>query len=366
LNLLHQRFEAHAIHPDHGNDVIPGGVRLAGHSLRFESEQAVWEIAVDRLHAEVRPGDEERIVLSDLGQPGLEIFTEDLSLLECRITPALIRAREQLSVRLSRQEWNRRLKLVGYTLGICILAIWLGGVLMGAMVRAIASRVPPEWDAKQGASLLAELQAEQTFLDDSNAVARLAHLAEPLLRVLPPSPNGYQFHIVEDETPNACALPGGHIVVHTGLLKLADRPEQVVAVLAHEVAHVTEKHMHRKLISTAGPLMICRVFLGGGGGALSLIGAGTALVTAAGFSQEYETEADDAGWRYLVAANIDPRGMAEMFRKMKQTESASGDIQMPQALSTHPALDKRIRRLEAKWAKLRSKAGFLTLDAEWR
>lgn len=307
-------------------------------------------------------GDEERIVFTDLEQPGLEIFTVDLSLLDCRVTLPLVKARARLETRLAQRELNRRLKLVAYCLLVCVGLTWLGSFMVSAMVRSVAARVPAKWDTEFGAVVIKQLGAKKIFLDDSNAVARLTALATPLLQVLPPSPNGYQFHIVEEEDPNAFALPGGHVVVNSGLLQMTERPEEVLAVIAHEVAHVTERHLYRKQISTAGPLMVCRIFLSGRVGALGALGGGTALVVGAGFSQEYETEADDIGWKYLVAANIDPRGMADTFRKMKAQPGAQPADFMPAAFSSHPALDKRIRRLEAKWVKLSRKEGFVVLD----
>jgi Zn-dependent protease with chaperone function len=365
LSLLHEKFAALAFHPGAGNEVATGVVFLTSHALHFEAEGCALEIPVARLMAEVREGDEERITFTDPAQPGLEIFTADLELLESPTTPALLRAREGLEARLSRREIKRRLKLIAYCILAGVLLTWLGSVALSLMVRSIVARIPPELDAKLGTGLMEEIGQVEKFSSDSNAVARLAEMSEPLLRVLPPTANGYQFHILEDDDPNAFALPGGHIVVHTGLLELTDRSEELLGVIAHEVAHVTERHHYRKQISTAGPLVVCAVFLGGRGGAGSLLGGGAALLVGAGFSQEYETEADDQAWNYLVTANIDPRGMADMFRKMKLHPAvAQSEDLVPRAFSSHPALEKRIRRLDAKWARLKHKAGFIQLKQE--
>src|SRR6185369_4318128 len=97
-------------------------------------------------------------------------------------------------------------------------------------------------------------------------------------------------------------------VVNTGLLRMIDRPEELLGVLAHETAHVTQKHIERKLISAAGPLVIMGGLLQSGNQLVELLGAGSALVMIQGFSQEYETEADDKGWQYLVRAHINPDG----------------------------------------------------------
>ena len=132
-------------------------------------------------------------------------------------------------------------------------------------------------------------------------------------------------------------------------------------MIAHEVAHVTQKHGIRQVISSAGPFLIFRVFLGGSG-AGGMLGQASELLVQSSFSQEYETEADEEGWRTLVAAKIDPRGMTETFEKLEAYERLQEDfVDVPQAFSSHPAMEKRISRLRKKWAKLSPKDGFQDL-----
>jgi len=134
-------------------------------------------------------------------------------------------------------------------------------------------------------------------------------------------------------------------------------------VIAHELAHITQHHHARKIISSAGPLIIVGVFFSSHNGLSRLLGEGSGLMLMQGYSQEYEAEADEVGWNYLVKANIDPRGMISMFQKFKAEEAREKhDDKLPQAFQSHPALDKRIARLEAKWKKLPKKTGFLKLE----
>jgi predicted Zn-dependent protease len=163
--------------------------------------------------------------------------------------------------------------------------------------------------------------------------------------------------------PNAFALPGGHIVVTTGLLKLADNTE-LAGVIAHESAHLALRHHARKIISSAGPVLICGIFLHSQDRLFNVLSEGSGLMMEQGFSQEYEFEADAAGWKYLAAANIDPRGMISLFRKFKaQEDREKAAAAMPQAFQSHPALDQRIVRLEAAWKKLPRKSDFVELEA---
>jgi predicted Zn-dependent protease len=153
--------------------------------------------------------------------------------------------------------------------------------------------------------------------------------------------------------PNAFALPGGYVVVTTSLLELADRPEEIAGVVAHEVSHVTLKHGFRKVISAAGPFLILKLF-SGGGGLLSMVGEGSGMLAYQSFSQEYELEADAAGWQCMVKAGLDPRGLADMLRKLNSVHhSYTHGYDGFAALSSHPPTPKRLRVLDEKWKKLK-------------
>jgi predicted Zn-dependent protease len=98
-------------------------------------------------------------------------------------------------------------------------------------------------------------------------------------------------------------------------------------------------------------------------GLLGVLAGGSQLLVSQSFSQDYEFEADDVGWQYLVAARIDPRGLSDMLRKLKAEQEKMLLAQVaPQAFSSHPATDKRLRRLDRKWEKLKDKSGFIEYD----
>ena len=228
------------------------------------------------------------------------------------------------------------------------------------MARSLATRVPPEWEKKVGDK---EMKKLQHFLIDSPwQVAKLNTLAEPLTRVVPLDGTPIQFHVADFSIPNAFAVPGGHVVVTTGLLDLAEDPEELLGVIAHELAHLTQKHHARRTIASSGPFLVFRVFLHSRSDLLNMMSAGSELLVTQGFSRDYETEADDFGWDYLVKANIDPRGMISIFRKFQGWEKDTGmDDVIPLVFSSHPALDARIVRLEGKWNKLPRQSGFVAL-----
>jgi beta-barrel assembly-enhancing protease len=235
------------------------------------------------------------------------------------------------------------------------------------MARMLVARVPPSVEQSIGDEALAEIQQEGGFVEDSNRVAKLEALAAPLTRTVKIGTNVLDFHILDSEDPNAFAMGGGHVVVTIGLMKMLETPEELLGVIAHELAHVTEKHLLRKAAAAAGPMAVVQVFFGDGDIVKLAERSSVDLMVQQSFSQGYETEADDVGFNLLVAANIDPRGEIEALKKLRIYESAlRGGYSGTHAFDSHPMLEKRIARLEKRWRKLKKKDGFLDLSASRR
>jgi beta-barrel assembly-enhancing protease len=354
-------FDADLFHPGLGNEVVKGKIFIEPQALVFRSDATTITIPAEQLVVELGEA-AGRIYFRNRISPGLRIYTGDESILEAQWFGQTGTVRNQLERVATRREIVRRLRITAYVFGACAALGWLGVGATHLMVRSLVAQVPPEWEQKVGEEEIAELKGEGVLLDDSNRVARLTSLVTPLLRVVPGG-TGFKFQIMKDDVPNAFALPGGYIVVNSGLLEIADNNE-LVGVIAHESAHITQKHHARKIISAAGPFLICGIFLHSRSGLLNLLGEGSELMLTQGFSQEYETEADEVGWNYLVKADIDPRGMIGIFRKFKAEEAKERRAdQMPQAFQSHPALDKRIARLEKKWEELPHRNDFVELDS---
>lgn len=337
---------------------MEGRIIIDRHRLLFTSENITQEIPSSRLEVDWNETDG-RICFSDPENPGLQIYTLEQAVLKLAFLPQMEELRGQVNAIQGRRDFTRRIRVTGYFLLICVVIACGISIAMGVMVRSIAARVPPEWERKLGEETIKKLNVETSSIAYSNQVKQLAELAAPLLQVLPKGNTDVKFFIADEPEPNAFAMPGGFVVVNSGLLDLAERPEEIQGVLAHELAHVTQKHLVRKLVAASGPVLIFGVFLHSNSGLMNVLAGGSGLVIFQGFSKEFETEADEVGWKYLVAANIDPRGMTSMFRKFENWDGSKLGMELPQAFSSHPLLRKRIARLEAKWAKLKRHDGFL-------
>ena len=354
-------YEACISHPSVGE--VWGRIVFVGWRMRFESDAVMREIPLVKLRIERDPAGQGGIAFCDPDYPDWVIGTPDEAILGHESLQQQPHTRNQIRALYGGRELKRALKITGIFLGGFALVALIVSLLLGWMVRSLVARIPVEWEQELGEKLMAELKEEETFVEDARIQTNLLHAVAPLLRAVPATGIEYRFYIQSSPFPNAFALPGGHVIVTTSLVELADRPEEIAGTVAHELAHVTLKHGFRKIISSAGPYLLCRLFMRSNSGLLGVLAGGSQLMVHQSFSQEYELEADDVAWQYLVAARIDPRGLPDMLRKLEaEHQRRKLTLLAPQALSSHPATDKRLRRLEAKWRKLKDKSHFLAYD----
>ena len=358
-----QSFEGYVTHPSLGEEVVCGRIGFEGWRLRFESERVMREVQLVKLRIARDESAEGGLVFCDPDHPEWLIHTLDEEILKQGPLLQQPHTRNQVAELEGGKELMRRLKITGaFLAGFALLALVVS-LLMGLMVRSLVARVPVEWEQELGDSVMADLKESETFVEDAKLQTNLVRAVAPLLRTVPTNALGFKFYLLKSPQPNAFALPGGHVVVTTSLLELADRPEEIAGVVAHELAHVTKKHGLRKILSSAGPYILGRIFMRGNRGLMGVLAGSSQVLVYQSFSQEYELEADDAGWQLLVAARIDPRGLADMLKKLEAEEARMKFTSVtPQAFRSHPATEKRIRRLEAKWRKLKDKSGFIEYE----
>jgi Zn-dependent protease with chaperone function len=352
-------YDAHGFHPGLAEGV-PGRLTLGEWALRFESEAGSVTFPLQELRIDF-DADSGRVLFNHPKHRDWTLATAEQQILEERPFTQRTHLRNQIADLVEQQRpWR---KLVFMTLwffaGFGLLAL-LVSALSGWMVRSLVARVPVSWEQKLGDALFDELKAKKKFSKNPKRTTQLNTVTEPLLTGVKRRGVPFKFHVVEDPLPNAQALPGGHVFVHTGLLELVDTPEELAGVLAHEIAHVTERHGFRQIISALGPLLLLKFMVRDDNGLLGVLSGGSHALIQQRFSKDYEREADDVGWNYLLAANINPRGAIDLFMKLKLEQQSLGlETDRLQALSSHPPTAERIARLEKKWAKLRRKSGFI-------
>lgn len=218
---------------------------------------------------------------------------------------------------------------------VLLLFLWQADRIAGA----IAGRIPVATEQQLGRKLFAGMSAGLKLQKEGPAVELVGAIGR---RLAAGSRYTYEFHVAEDKSVNAFALPGGVIVVHTGLIEAVRRPEELAGVLAHEVQHVEQRHSLEALVRSLGLRGIWVAVTGDVGAGI----AGDAAMKLASlrFSRSAEHEADALGFDLLVRHDIDPAGMADFFGTMRE---AAGPAP-PEWLSTHPPSDARQRALQEK------------------
>lgn len=301
-------------------------------------------------------------------QPDWSVYTAEKSLLR---HPCFSHDRTitQQKGQMRKHRWLRWAFAALFILGIP-LGLWLS---KGPAVKVIARSVPVSWEEKLGDLAFEEITKNGRLIEDAALSKQLETLVQPLVKGVNSGRYTFKFHIIEETDMNAFALPGGNVAIHSGLLLRADSPEEVLGVLAHEIAHVTQQHGVRNVIESAGLFLILQAFLGNAEGMAAIAVNGSQALMRLKFSRDHERNADETGWNYLLAADINPKGMISMFEKLdreheerKKKAGAMGGIEAPDFLSTHPDVKERIVVLQAKLAKLDRKAGFTTIDLNFK
>ena len=217
-------------------------------------------------------------------------------------------------------------------------------------------------EKEMGRKFDAAVRAQLPIIDDPEVSRYVAKLLARLVKTLPPQPFQFKSSVILNNAMNAFAVPGGYVYVLTGLMMNFESEAEVAGVLAHELAHVTQRHVASRLeraqFMTIGSLLVAvaGVALGGpGGGALAVGAMGAGQSAMLNYSRMDEAESDQIGLQYMTAAGFQPMGMVRAFKALRQKSRMQGAGNVPTYLSTHPAIGDRIADLTARIQKLPAK-----------
>ncbi len=158
----------------------------------------------------------------------------------------------------------------------------------------------------------------------------------------------WEFHVVDDASVNAFAIPGGFIYVTRGLMSSINNEAELAGVLGHEIAHVTHRHSVQQISKS----QLAQLGLGIGSILSSdiakfgqLAGAGLSLLFLK-YGRDAENQADESGFRYALGQNYDVRQMPNVFQTLGRLSEAGGAGKLPEWLSTHPEPGNRIEHID--------------------
>ncbi len=346
----------------HGPDLPRAGVRCAA---RFDDTVLVIDsqpqerVEVDAIAVSVGGFDDHALLLSWQAASGtctaaVESIAARGSLLAT--APQALRVRltdATRKVNYHQFKWQAVLTSLGVIALLVILVLWNNE----RVTAWLADRVSVETEQRLGKSLLASFAPDEALLKEGPVAQTVARIGARLTK---DSRYKYEWYVVEDQQVNAFALPGGKVIVNSGLIAATESAEELAGVLAHEVQHIELRHSLRQMIHTAGWAAVLTVVLGD----VSVMTG--MLVHQLGnlqYSRTLESEADVAGLQAMARAGIPPTGMRAFFARLQAIEDKKGGGLDVALLSSHPATGDRLKQIEQLAAQ--TPCSCQALDMDW-
>jgi predicted Zn-dependent protease len=237
------------------------------------------------------------------------------------------------------------------TFFILTLVLVLGACAVSPTGRQQLLVMPSAQLDAMGASAFQDLKRSKPRAPSPRDRAYVRCVANAITAGLRSGPARWEVEVFQDDSPNAFALPGGKIGVHTGLLQVADNQDQLAAVIGHEVGHVLSQHANERMsqeILVQGGLAAANSVAGGASGlspqVMQALGLGAQVGILLPFSRAHESEADVIGLDLMARAGFDPRQSVNLWQNMAR----AGAARPVEFLSTHPAHNTRIQGLQAR------------------
>ena len=234
--------------------------------------------------------------------------------------------------------------VIAAAIGGLALAVWFSTDLL---VGWAVDRIPPEWERRLGQSAYQDFLVQQAVIQEGPSVAAVHEISQRLSEHIPKNPYTFEITVVKNDVVNAFALPGGYVVVFTGLLEKAQSGEEVAGVLSHEFNHVLRRHGLERIVKQLGIVAVLGIIFGDQQGLAGVMKQVGVELLSLKFGRAQETEADVTGLHLLHRARIDPAGMISFFQRLSELEQ--GRVEW---LSTHPMSAARAERLKKEIALL--------------
>ena len=266
---------------------------------------------------------------------------------------------------------NRKLANKHVLAGAAALLLWPGAgfieptqaqVNLPSLGDAVSERLGVGGERRLGDQIMREIRVDPDYIDDPLLLEYVQGLWRPLLAAARHNGNigpetderfAWEVFLVRDRNVNAFALPGGFVGLHLGLIAITANRDELASVMAHELSHVTQRHVARRIASDSQQSMLAMagMVLGLLAAARSnnvsaanavVVGSQAASIQGSlNFSRDMEREADRVGYGLLSEAGFATSGMASMFDKLEQAYNLSDSGSFPY-LRTHPMTSERI------------------------
>lgn len=235
----------------------------------------------------------------------------------------------------------------------------------------------PVVERKLGEEIMRDIRRDRDYLDDEPIAEYLNNFGNGLVGAAPGARGetnaDFHFFAVRDAALNAFALPGGFIGAHTGLIVAAQTESELAGVMAHEIGHVSQRHIARMLgqqrqdvlLPLASMILAALAAKAGSDAAMGVLmgGQGLAVQRQLNFSRDAEREADRVGFQIMEAGGYDTTGIVAFFRRLQNASKLYGDLPAGlSSLSSHPLTQERITDMQARIREMPKKQRIDSLD----
>lgn len=228
--------------------------------------------------------------------------------------------------------------------------------------------LPLHKEQELGAEAMQKVRQQLPLLNDPEVNEYIADLGTRLASHSERPGYNYHFFVIDSDRINAFALPGGHVGIHTGLIRETRTESELAGVLAHEIAHVSRRHIARRYarsqqlnLQTAAAVL-AGILVGSqnpqAGSAAVMAGIAAPIQQQLAYSRSHEREADRVGVSTLATAGFDPDGMPSFFQRL--ADASRYAEKPPVYLSTHPLTESRITAAQNTAARLSTEASYVS------
>lgn len=252
---------------------------------------------------------------------------------------------------------------------LCLAILCSGSAFSGLFFRSFLSPGPAwaeifDYTVKEekelGEKFNAMVRARLPIVEDPELTTYVRSIVDKLGTAMRATSFPLTVAVVRSNQANAFAGPSGYMYIFTGLILTMENESELASVIAHEMAHISQKHIAKRMremkaLSIASMLgVVAGMLLGGLTGSSDAAGAAIAGTQAAAasamlkYSRDDENEADHVGLNYMVGGGFNPRGMPAAFDILRKQKGLKGYGNIPAYLSTHPDLTERSSYLDRK------------------
>ena len=246
---------------------------------------------------------------------------------------------------------------------IALLLSFLLALVAGVMAQGLpelgdssSAILSPQLERRIGEEAFRDIRMrEPDFLDDPEITTYINELGSRLASAAESNRQSFEFFVIQNPTINAFAMPGGYIGVHTGLILSAQSESELASVLAHEISHVTQRHIARMfgrqselsvvtLAAFVVAMLAARSSPDAAGAAMAGATAGS-IQAQLNYSRDFEREADRVGFSVLERAGFDVNGMGAFFERLLKAGRLY-ENNAPSYLRTHPMSTERMADMQ--------------------